>query len=84
MAVIEGRISPARTRSGKASRMCSRKRHAPLVRGAADGPFIGLCVQPVAAIGESFECADVLDDAIFLLVGFLDQEAVGLNWRRGR
>ena len=63
--------------------MRRRQPHAHLMLVSADRPFIGLGVDPVAAIGEPLECADVLNDAVFLVIGFFDQEAVVLNGSRG-
>jgi hypothetical protein len=50
-----------------------------LVLEAPHRPFVGLGVDPVVAAAEPFKCADVLNDPVFLVVGFFNQETVVLN-----
>ncbi len=44
----------------------------------AQGPFVGLSESPVSG-GEPLKITDVLNDAVFLVVGFFDQKAVVLD-----
>ena len=47
-----------------------------------DRPFLGERVNPILAIPQTLKILNVLHDSECLIVGFLDQEAVVLNWRR--
>ena len=57
--------------------------HAELMFESAQRPLVGLRVDPVVTRSEVLEAADVLNDAVFLVVSLLDQEAVVLNRTRG-
>ncbi len=46
-----------------------------------DGPFLGKCIYPIFAIPEALKALNVLNHPEFLIVGFLDQEAVVLDLR---
>jgi hypothetical protein len=57
---------------------------AELVLNAAEGPFLSEVVGPGISFRWPSEGTDVLNDATFLVIGFLDEETVILDLRRER
>src|SRR5262249_53074301 len=57
VAIVDGSVAPARTRSLKTAGMRGHERDTKLVLEGTQGPFVGLSVDPVAAVGEPLESA---------------------------
>jgi hypothetical protein len=63
--------------------MGSGQRQAGLMFDGAQRPFVGLRVDPMARVRQQpLKRADVLDHCVFLVLGFLEQEAIALDRRR--
>jgi hypothetical protein len=80
--VVKTRITPSRARTGKVACVRPGQGNADLMFQRTKRPFVGQGIHPIMTVREYLERTYVLNDSVFLVVRFFNEETVVLYGSR--